>query len=48
MSARRHGLVDRAPRIDQMLRREYLLRRHDVVVARGEQEQRAVQLGKIP
>jgi len=47
MSARRHGLLDRAPWIDQMLRRKYLLGRHDIVVACGEQEQRAAQLGKI-
>ena len=47
MSAWRHGLVDRATRIDQMLRRKYLPGRHDIVVACGEQEQRAAQLAKI-
>ena len=30
-----------------MLRRKYLLGRHDIIVACGEQEQRAAQLGKI-
>ena len=48
MSASCHRPLERARlTTDQMLCGKYLLGRHDIVIARGEQKQRAAQLGKI-